>query len=247
MSVLFFHGVPDTSAVWQPLLGALAQNRIEAKTPKMPGFGTNYPEHFQPTKEGYLDWMFMQIEREADRTSAPVDIVAHDWGALLAQRAIVRRPDLIRSWAISGAVLDPDYEWHETAQKWQTPLLGELLMAITPKFALKRALVDGGLPESIAAKEVRAWSRPMKQSILSLYRSAKTVAQDWTDDLDGLPDRGLIIWGEKDPYVGLSSARRFAERWSVPIHIEKDAGHWAIASRATSIADVLSQHWAAGN
>ena len=244
MSVLFFHGVPDTPAVWQPLLRALSVLKIKAKTPTMPGFGSNYPEHFRPTKEGYLDWMFMQIEQEVERTQAPVDIVAHDWGALLALRAVARRPDLVRSWAVSGAVLEPDYEWHEMARKWQTPLLGELLMAVTPKFALKRALIDAGLPEDIAAREVQAWSAPMKRSILSLYRSAKTVAQDWTSDIDGFPDRGLIIWGEKDPYVGLSSARKFADRWSIPLHVEKDVGHWAIASRADAVAKILEQHWA---
>lgn len=244
MSVLFFHGVPDTPAVWQPLLRALSVLKIKAKTPTMPGFGSNYPEHFQPTKEGYLDWMFMQIEQEVERTQAPVDIVAHDWGALLALRAVARRPDLIRSWAVSGAVLEPDYEWHEMARKWQTPLLGELLMAVTPKFALKRALIDAGLPEDIAAREVQALSASMKRSILSLYRSAKTVAQDWTSDIDGFPDRGLIIWGEKDPYVGLSSARKFADRWSIPLHVEKDVGHWAIASRADAVAKILEQHWA---
>lgn len=143
MSVLFFHGVPDTSAVWQPLLSALAHLRTDTRTPTMPGFGIEIPEHFQSTKEGYLDWMFLQIEREADRTKAPVDIVAHDWGALLALRAVSRRPDLVRSWAVSGAVLEPDYQWHDTAQQWQTPVLGEVMMAITPKFALKRALIDG--------------------------------------------------------------------------------------------------------
>ena len=244
MSVLFFHGVPDTPAVWQPLLTALAHLKIETRTPTMPGFGKKIPEHFQPTKEGYLDWMFMQIEQEADRTKAPVDIVAHDWGALLALKAVARRPDLIRSWSVSGAVLEPDYQWHEMAQKWQTPVLGELLMAVTPKFALKRALIGGGLPETIAAHEVRSWSSPMKRSILSLYRSATMVAQDWTQDLESFPDRGLIIWGEKDPYVSLSTAQRFAERWSIPIHVEPDAGHWAIASHAGSIADVLTEHWA---
>jgi pimeloyl-ACP methyl ester carboxylesterase len=244
MSVLFFHGVPDTPHVWQPLLAALAHLQIETRTPAMPGFGAEIPQHFQPTKEGYLDWMFMQIEQEADRTKAPVDIVAHDWGALLALRAVARRPDLIRSWSVSGAVLEPDYEWHEMARKWQTPVLGELLMAVTPKFALKRALIDGGLPEAVATQDVRAWSIPMKRSILSLYRSAKTVARDWADDLEGFPDRGLIIWGEKDPYVSLSTARNFADRWSIPIHVEDDAGHWAIASRAGSIAEVLTAHWA---
>ena len=243
MSVLFFHGVPDTPHVWQPLLAALAHLKIETRTPIMPGFGTTPPEHFQRTKEGYLDWMFMQIEREAERTKAPVDIVAHDWGALLALKAVARRPDLIRSWSVSGAVLEPGYEWHETAQKWQTPVLGELLMAVTPKFALKRALIDGGLPESVAAQEVRAWSGPMKRSILSLYRSARTVTQDWAKDLEGFPDRGLIIWGEKDPYVSLSTAQVFAERWSIPLHVEENAGHWAIASRARAVADVLTEHW----
>ena len=47
----------------------------------------------------------------------PIDIVGHDWGALIAQRVAMLHPDLIRSWAISNAVIDPDYRGHRLARE----------------------------------------------------------------------------------------------------------------------------------
>ena len=40
-------------------------------------------------------------------------------------RAVSLRSDLVRSWAAGGAPLDEDYTWHDAAQAWQTPELGE--------------------------------------------------------------------------------------------------------------------------
>ncbi len=59
--------------------------------------------------------VYTHIESVANR-SGPVDLVAHDWGALITLRAISLRPDLIRSWAIISAVPHPDNLWHSTAE-----------------------------------------------------------------------------------------------------------------------------------
>ena len=72
---------------------------------------------FTSTKEEYLDWLIGEVEKVGE----PVDIVGHDWGALLVARLVSIRPDLVRTWAIGGGAIDEGYTWHQVAQVWQTP------------------------------------------------------------------------------------------------------------------------------
>ena len=44
--------------------------------------------------------------------------------------------------------------------------------------------------------------------------------------------------------MNLSVAQRFAQNWSVPLHVEPDAGHWACAEHPGSFALVLKEFWA---
>ena len=243
MSVLFFHGVPDTPVLWQPLIEALGLSDADYRAPALPGFGRALPAGFTPSKEAYLDWMITQIGAAASAAGEPVHIVAHDWGALLASRAIALRPELIKSWVLSGAVPEPTYKWHSTARQWQTPVIGELVMKLTTPDRLSKALVKAGLPEEIAAHETAVWDKRMRQCILALYRSARMVATEWSDRLDDLPANGQLIWGAKDPFVDISVAEAFSERCGLPLHVETEAGHWAVAEAPESVAAVLSAHW----
>jgi pimeloyl-ACP methyl ester carboxylesterase len=237
------HGVPDTPAVWGPLLAALG---IEAERPRLPGFGDALPVGFTAKKDGYAAWLADRIAAHCAKTG-PVDLVGHDWGALLVLRVASLRPDLVRSWAVSGAVLDPDYRGHSIARIWNTPLLGEAFMALTPRSAMRRSFVRSGLGDDLAHEEAEAWTATMRRSILSLYRSAEGLrfGGDWIARLADLPRHGLVIWGDRDPYVSLAVAERFTATHRVPLHLETGAGHWAIAERAAPIAACLRAHWAA--
>lgn len=246
MTILFFHGVPDTSHVWQPLIKALALGPGTYSAPDMPGFGTPLPEGFSATKEAYLDWLVAQLE-ELNQRNGPVDLIGHDWGAILAVRAATRRPDLIRSWTACNAVPERDYRWHVNARIWQTPLLGELSMALSTPGLLKSRLVRAGMPADIAAHETQHINGDMKRAILALYRSAQDVSTQWGSDFDGLHTRGLVVWGDEDPFMTIALARRFCETTQIPLHIEAGAGHWSIAERAETIAARLKPVFAGEN
>lgn len=242
--ILFMHGVPDTPFMWTPLIAALGLSEGDYCAPALPGFTAAPPAGFGATKDAYADWLISEIVKANTRNGGPIDIVGHDWGALLTQRAISLRPDLIRSWVASNALIDPDYRWHKLARMWQTPILGEFVMARTKPAAMASALMQGGLPTEIARHEGAALNKTMRQCILRLYRSAKTAGSEWSPVLDNMPAKGLIYWGEKDPYVPLSLARQFSQDRNVPLHIEEGAGHWAIAERAGNFANVLKEFWA---
>ena len=242
---IFVHGVPDSLAVWRPLLRELALDPERTRVPHLPGFAAPPPAGFACTKDAYAEWLLGEVEALA-ALHGPVDVVAHDWGALLAARVLCLRPDLVRTWTLSGAVIDPDYRGHWMARAWNTPLIGEAVMAVTTAFGLQRALQQGGVPREVAVEEAAQWRAGFAAPcILRLYRSADGLRFDgaWVDDLVALPGRGLLVWGSRDPYCGVEVARRFAARRSVALQVLDGAGHWVVAERPQQVARLLREHW----
>ena len=58
-----------------------------------------------------------------------------------------------------------------------------------------------------------------------------------------LPEKGLILWGENDPFVGMDVADRFTARWGCPLHVMKDTGHWGIIERPEESAEQIKTFW----
>lgn len=244
--IVFVHGVPDTPALWDPLIAALGLKPGDWLAPALPGFGTAVPAGFTCTKDAYADWLIAELEKAAGKAGGPVHLVGHDWGALLVLRAACLRPDLIASWCVTNAVIDPEYRGHQNARIWATPVLGELsMLAIRNRARIETALVAGGMPATLAKVEVPHIDKTMRQSILKLYRSADGLIfkGPWVDDLAKLPRKGQIFWGATDIFVQLAVAERFARQRDFPLHVEQGAGHWACHERADPFASVLKAHW----
>ncbi len=168
------------------------------------------PPGFTATKDDYVDWLIGEVEKVGE----PVDIVGHDWGSLLVQRVVSQRPDLVRTWAAGAATVDREYVWHDLAQMWQTPEVGEQVMAAMTGDALVDTLADqvGGREKAVAmASHI---DDTMKQCVLALYRSAASGFGEWHDDVDDvLPTRpGAVFWGADDPYVTANFGERLAAR-----------------------------------
>src|SRR5262245_5933585 len=136
MPAVLVHGVPDTPRLWDGVRAHLS--RTDIVTPQLPGFDAPVPDGWRATKEEYADWLTAQIEAIGE----PVDLVGHDWGSLLVQRVVSTRPELIRTWAAGAGPVDRTYVWHDMAQMWQTPEVGEQVM----EGATPEVLVEGLAP-----------------------------------------------------------------------------------------------------
>lgn len=238
MTVVFVHGVPDTQRVWDELIAALGRTDVVALS--LPGFGTPVPAGFGATKDEYATWLIGELEK----IGGTIDLVAHDWGALLAYRAVSLRSDLVRSWAAGGAPLDPDYVWHDAAQAWQTPDLGEQVMELMSEAATADALSQAGLTRDQAARAARHIDRTMKDCILKLYRSATKVFDDWGADLQKVTAPGMVIFGAEDPYVQPKFAYRLGEHVRARRVVVLDrCGHWWESQRPDVVAAELKQFW----
>jgi pimeloyl-ACP methyl ester carboxylesterase len=240
MPAILVHGVPDTDRVWHAVLPRLG--RLAAVTLRLPGFGCATPAGFEPTKDGYAAWLVEQIAARGE----PVDLVGHDWGALLVIRAACLRPDLVRSWTAGGAPLDTTYVWHKAAQIWQTPAVGEQAMERTTRAALENALATAGVPAADAHEASQRMDDTMKRCILRLYRSAIDVGKEWGPDLDRLPAPGLLLWGEQDPYAGPEWGERLARRTGARLVVFPGCSHWGPLQRPAEVAAELDRHWREG-
>ncbi len=90
MPAFFVHGVPETHRLWTPVIDRLGRKDILAVI--LPGFSSTVPNGFDASKEAYVEWLIARIEAVGE----PVDLVAHDWGAIMTLRLASLRPDLVR-------------------------------------------------------------------------------------------------------------------------------------------------------
>jgi pimeloyl-ACP methyl ester carboxylesterase len=246
MPVVLVHGVPETAAIWDPMLAELERDDVITLSP--PGFGAPAPGGFGATSDDYVTWLAGELEQ----LSGPIDLVGHDWGGGHAARLATARPDLIRSWCIDIAgVFDPGYIWHDLAQIWQTPGKGEELISYTNAVPLaERAaqLEAVGMTPAAAQACAAAAGPDMGRCILALYRSARQpIMATWGREFEQAERRpGLVVCAASDSFVGGPElAHRMAGRLGAAEVVLPGAGHWWMLQDPARAAAVL-RDWLAG-
>ncbi|PRY32445.1 alpha/beta fold hydrolase [Umezawaea tangerina] len=241
------HGVPETSAIWTPLVGELRRlGHHDVVRLSPPAFGAPVPDGFGATADEYRDWLIGELSA----FDGPVDLVGHDFGGGHVMGAVWTRPDLVRSWVsdVNGA-LEPDYTWHALARTWQTPGDGEASVADlfggTAADRAARMREWGILPP--AADEVAAAQGPeMAAAVLALYRSAAQPAL--ADRGRRLPEAarrpGLAVIATADGDVGSAEQhRRAASRADAETHVLEGLGHWWMLQDPARGARMLADFW----
>src|SRR3954454_10452453 len=241
MPAVLVHGVPETPALWEPLIAYLG--RSDVVTPRLPGFGCPRPGGFGATKEEYVDWLIGELE--ALQVEGPVDLVGHDWGGGLTLRLVSLRPNLVRSWVSDAAGLgDINFEWHEFAKIWQTPDEGEKFfeqqLASTPEE--RAALFDVYVPKEQALR-MAGLTETMAGCILDLYRSAVDVGKEWYGDFVGIPKPGMVLVPSEDPFLAEASAEASAARAGAQVGRLEGLGHWWMLQDPARSAATLREFW----
>ena len=247
MTKVLIHGNPETDAIWHRLVTALGKRGIDdVVTLSPPGFGSPVPAGWSATQTAYRDWLIAELEAIAK----PIDLVAHDWGAAHVFGVIAHRPELVQSWAADCVgLIAPDYVWHDMAQAWQTPAVGEQVIAAMVDTALvdrTKMLVDLGIPAATAADIAPAMDATMGECVLRLYRSAVQPAMSQLGsrllDHDLPPGRAIIALD--DPYIGsIDNSVVTAHRLGADTITLDGLGHWWMFEGADRVADALVEFW----
>ncbi|MER5225551.1 alpha/beta fold hydrolase [Streptomyces flaveus] len=245
MTAVFVHGVPETGQLWDRLRACLSTDSIALD---LPGFGVPTPDGFGATMDEYTQW----LERALREVDGPLDLVGHDWGALLVARVATNSSVPVRSWAMDVAgILHPDYVWHEFAQLWQTPGAGE-------QWAKASVEAAPGSPESPAAQLTGAgvpvedaealggrFDATMAACILALYRSATpNPYAHAAAQLSGPASApGLVLQALLDPFDDAAASDEMAARLGARTERLEGMGHWWMLEDPGNAAAVLERFW----
>lgn len=227
--VLFLHGVPDTADMWDAVIDHLGEG-YHAIAPDMPGMGrSSTPADFDFSLEA--EAQFVEDLIDALDIDLPVHLVAHDFGAHYGLAWAVRHPERVRTMTVTNTSFFTDYHWHQSAQMWRTPLLGEIMMRIvTPKMFINTMKKNApNLSESYWQQVFAlSFAKPsVRPTILSLYRT-RNPQQDfvgWQDELRALVVRKplQVLWGDADPFAAPLYAEKFGTK---NVQHFAQYGHW---------------------
>ena len=195
--------------------------------------------------ENYADWLITEVER----LQAPVHLVGHDWGAGHVFGLLARRPDLVTTWAADVVgIIHPDYKWHDAAQAWQTPEVGEQVIDAMVSMTLdERTAAFGGLglPDNILAKVVGGLNAEMGRCILGLYRdAAQPATAQLGERLAGVDlPRGLGIVATADSYVPAQLCTAATSTMGAGELRLEGLGHWWMVEDPDQAATGLIDFW----
>lgn len=239
-AVVCVHGNPGSSADWRDLVDRVGFF-ARAVAFDMPGFGkADKPRDFEYTVPGEVRFLDAAL---SELGIARVHLVLHDLGGPWGLEWAAGHPDRVASVVLinTGAFLD--YRWHILARIWQTPVLGELFMATTTRFAF-RTLINRGqkrkLPRAFVDEMYDNFDRNTKRAVLKHYRSQADPLPGGRRQAEALRTHdlpALVVWGDRDPYLGLDLAEAQNQVFpSAPLVIIRDSGHWPFIDNPEEVA-----------
>lgn len=240
MPILFVHGVPATSRLWQPIIERLDRDD-EVEALDLPGFAGDPPPGWVAHKDNYVRFVIERIEALHAR-GGPVHLVGHDWGCLLSLRAASLRPELLRSVAAGNGPIDPHWPLHGLWTEWMIPGQGEAMV--------DRLVESGGMADTLErmgyppedARHNSFVTPGNGRRILDLYRSAVDIGRAWAPDLARIVIPSMLVWGEEDLVVPIETGRRMAARMGAEV-VALPANHfWPYEAPDLAVA-ALKRLW----
>jgi pimeloyl-ACP methyl ester carboxylesterase len=244
--ILFLHGNPDSSEIWSGIIQRLRPSH-RCIAPDLPGFGrSTAPEDVDYSLEGmaaFVDDLVMTLGIDE-----PLHLVVHDIGGPFGLAWVVKHPEKVRSVVIMNTVFHADYRWHLFGRLWRTPIVGEIVQALTSRSGFTRELLRASrnLTRTQIHRTYELVTPSVKRMMLRWYRAAdpRNFA-GWEEQL-GLVLRSkpsLVLWADHDPYISARYAGRFG---AGAVEHFPDSGHWLPAEAPSQVAQRLLRFYGAG-
>jgi pimeloyl-ACP methyl ester carboxylesterase len=219
-TALFVHGVLMNGTLWDGVVAEVARDR-RCVAPDLLGHGDT--EAADPGQDlSFGPQAAMLIELVEALACGPVDLVGNDSGGAICQIFAARRPDLVRSLALTNCDtadnVFPDalVPFMEACRRGEALGLFEQMAA---DLNVARAVLGSSLahPERVSDEMLRGFVEP----VLRHERDERAIERwmaELTDsdlravqaDLGGLDVPTLILWGTEDIFFPVDDARRLA-------------------------------------
>jgi pimeloyl-ACP methyl ester carboxylesterase len=160
----------------------------------LPGFAGPRPAGFGASKDEYAEWLAAVLAS----IDGAIDLVGHDWGALLAVRIATAFEQPLRSWSVDAAnAFHPDHVWPRSVRR-ALRAGADQEHRDDPVARLTRLGLSSSLARSMAATQ----DEMTCATVLALYRSAvpNVHAHCGADITEPPPAPGLVMLAAADPY-----------------------------------------------
>jgi pimeloyl-ACP methyl ester carboxylesterase len=244
--LLLVHGLGGSALNWVAVAPALA-SRHRVVVPDLPGHGRSGPLPHPSGASLFADDLAELIRREE---AAPVVVVGHSLGGLVALRLAIRHPDLV------GGVLLAAAAGISSGRKAARVAL-EILAVFRPArlLASYRARIAGS---PLLRRVVFGWwgaSDPaqlqpwMVEGLLAgwelhtdtLSAARAMVSDDVRTDLEHVRCPCLVVWGARDHQVGVGDGFEYARRLCAPLRVIPDCGHLLIVERPDTVLAAVGE------
>lgn len=241
--VVLLHGFPQDASTFDRVVPLLHARGLRTLVPLQRGYAASArPAHRWNYR---LTDLVEDVLTLADAAGQPtVDVVGHDWGAIVGWALAARRPERLRTFtalsvphpaAFVEALVRSDQALRSTyIALFQAPVLPEVVLRRT----LRSTLTRSGLPVDDVDRYCAAMEGGALTGALHWYRAL----------LLGRPPAGprpvtvptSYVWGRRDFALGKVAALRTAAHVAGDYRFAAlDAGHWLPETRPAEVAAAI--------
>jgi len=253
------HGFPEFWFGWRQQIEPLAAAGFRVVVPDTRGYNlSSKPEGFESYAVDLLAADIRGLIGELGAESAL--LVGHDWGGSIAWTVAMNHPEVVERLAILNAahprrLSEGLHHPNQLRKSWYffffaTPGLPEEIVPARDWHFFRHFLHDANppyTPEEIE-RYVEAWSQPgAAAGMINYYRASVRQSQkEAAAKLRPISAPTLVIWGERDSYLGSDLAE--PSRDDVPNldRVERlaDASHWVHHDEAERVNKLLVDFFA---
>lgn len=254
--VLLLHGFPECWWTWRRLFEPLAAAGYRVVAPDQRGYGAS------DKPRGIAAYSKDELARDVVGLidafgSEKACVVSHDWGAIVGWWLADQHPERIERIVVMNVPHPTVFSEHLRKPRqllrssyaffFQLPVLPELVLRAGTfgifRRGLPRSAKPGAFTDLDLERYVESWAPPgALTAMLNWYRAAGRVP---TAPLkhQRVPVPLLLIWGARDPALGLEMARPSIDRCEQGrLEIVEDAGHFVQHDAPDRVAAWVLEH-----
>src|SRR6266480_351694 len=213
--IVLLHGFPEFWYGWRQQIKPLAAAGFRVVAPDMRGYNlSSKPEGFEAYAVDLLAADIRALIGELGANSAR--LVGHDWGGSIAWTTAMNHPEVVDRLAILNAAHPRRLQQglrnpNQLRKSWYffffaTPGLPEDVVHLRDWHFFRHFLQDARPPytDQEIERYVEAWSQPgAAAGMINYYRASVRQSQkEATAKLRPISALTLVIWGERDSYLG---------------------------------------------
>lgn len=248
-AVVLLHGFPETSAMWIPLIDALAAAGYRVLAFDQRGYSPGArPEELAA---------YAPLELVADVGAVATatgfgdfHLVGHDWGCIIGW-IVAASDERVLSW-VPVSIPHPRATWGEATGEppayvkfFGEPGLPEAFLTFND-LAVLRALYADGTPDVQRAEYQAVFSEPgAMTAALNWYRAILAGGMAAAEDVTAIDVPTTFLFGEREIYVSGEALPRNRKLVTGPYQeIELDADHWVIEQQPEETVAAVLAHLA---